>query len=45
VSDNNECAEPNESRHADRKQKPDKFNLLDVELLGVEVKDPHCSST
>jgi hypothetical protein len=40
VSDDNECAHANESRQADRKQKPDKFNLL-----GVEVKDAHCSST
>jgi hypothetical protein len=40
VSDDNECAHANESRHADREQDPDKFNLF-----GVEVKDAHCSST
>ena len=40
VSDDNECAERDESRQADREQNPDKFNLL-----GVEVKDAHCSST
>jgi hypothetical protein len=40
VSDDNECAEPNESRQADREQNPDRLNLL-----GVEVRDTHCSST
>ena len=39
VSDDNDCAHAHESRQADREQNPDKFNLL-----GVEVKDTHCSS-
>jgi hypothetical protein len=40
VLDDNECAEPNESRQADREQNPDNFNLL-----GVELKHARCSST
>jgi hypothetical protein len=40
VLDDNECAEPNESRQADREQNPDKFRLL-----GVEVRHAHRSST
>jgi hypothetical protein len=40
VLDDNECAEPNESRQADREQNPDKFRLL-----GVEVKHAHRLST
>ena len=39
VSEDHECAHANESRQADGEQKPDKFNLL-----GAEVKAPHCSS-